>query len=184
MPKPYLILDRDGTLIKEKHYLSDPDQVELIDGVVVGLRRIRELNWGLIVVTNQSGLGRGYFDKAHLEMVNERMMDYLAEEGVSLDGIYYCPHTPDIGCRCRKPKPGLIMQAAKDFDFDPRECVVVGDKICDIELGSRVGAKTILVRSGYGAETEKRQNCNADFIIDHAGSLIEIPPFSYLVASG
>jgi D-glycero-D-manno-heptose 1,7-bisphosphate phosphatase len=174
MSKRYLLLDRDGTIIKEKHYLSDPDQVELIAGVAEGLRRASELNWGLVVVTNQSGIGRGYFDRARLEQVHARMTDNLAAEGIVIDGIYYCPHTPEDRCNCRKPEPGLIEQAAKDLGFDPKDSLMVGDKVCDLELGSRVGAKTVLVRSGYGVQVEQEQCFNADFIVDHAGGVAEL----------
>ena len=174
MSKRYVLLDRDGTIIKEKHYLSDPDQVELIDGVAAGLRKVRATGWGLVVVTNQSGLARGYFDETRLAAIHARMEDSLAAEDVVLDGIYYCPHLPEVGCGCRKPNSGLVDRAACEFGFDPGESLMVGDKVCDLELGSRVGAKTVLVRTGYGVEVERKRLYYADFVIDHAGDIASL----------
>jgi D-glycero-D-manno-heptose 1,7-bisphosphate phosphatase len=150
--KRFVILDRDGTVIVERHYLSDPAQVELLPNAVEGLRHIRELGFGLVLVTNQSGIGRGYFNEAQLTQIHDRLRAALKAEGLTLDGIYYCPHTPDDDCFCRKPRTGLIERAAKDLLFDPASSVVIGDKASDIMLGQRASATTILVRTGYGAQ--------------------------------
>ncbi|MBN2450480.1 MAG: HAD family hydrolase [Lentisphaeria bacterium] len=149
-PLPCAFLDRDGTLIVEKNYLADPAGVELLPGVPAGLRRLRELGYALVVVTNQSGVGRGYFRAADVEAVHGRLRELLAAEGVRLDGIYWCPHRPEEGCRCRKPAPGLIEQACRDAGWDLRRSVVIGDKACDIEQGKACGLRTILVTTGYG----------------------------------
>jgi D-glycero-D-manno-heptose 1,7-bisphosphate phosphatase len=146
------LLDRDGTLIVERHYLSDPDAVELLPGAAEGLRRLRDLGFGLVVVTNQSGLSRGYFDLERLGQIHARLAALLGVEGIKLDGIYVCPHLPEHGCACRKPLPGLAHRAALDLSFDPRSSIVVGDKRCDLELGQAIGARTFLVRTGYGAD--------------------------------
>jgi D-glycero-D-manno-heptose 1,7-bisphosphate phosphatase len=148
----FVLLDRDGTLIVERHYLSDPELVELLPNAAEGLRRMQHLGFGLVVVTNQSGIGRGYFDEDRLTQIHDRMHAVLRAEGLTLDGVYYCPHTPEDDCACRKPRPGLIEQAANDLYFEPAECVVIGDKASDIRLGQRVGATTILVRTGYGEQ--------------------------------
>jgi len=148
----FVALDRDGTIIVERNYLSDPAAVELLPGAAAGLRRMAEMGLGLIVVTNQSGIGRGMFDEKRLGEIHARMNELLAAERVRLDGIYYCPHRPEDGCQCRKPRPGLIERAARELGFDAKELFVIGDKECDIELGQRAGAKTILVMTGYGAE--------------------------------
>ena len=103
MLQRFVVLDRDGTINVERHYLSHPDQVELIANAALGLAALNTLGLGLIVVTNQSGVGRGMFDVARLDAIHARLRDLLAAEGVRLDGIYYCPHLPDAGCRCRKP---------------------------------------------------------------------------------
>jgi len=162
--KNFVILDRDGALIQERNYLSHPDQVEMIPGVVEGLRELRRIGCGLIVVTNQSGVGRGYFDEARLASIHRRLCDLLAAEGVSLEGIYYCPHLPEDHCRCRKPQPMLVEKAAGELGFDPRASFVIGDKPCDIDLGRQVGAKTILVRTGYGNRLAAERLMSPDFV--------------------
>ena len=146
----FVLLDRDGTINVERHYLSDPDQVELLAGALRGLARMTALGLGLAVVTNQSGVSRGLFDRGRLDQIHERLKSLLATDGVALDGLFVCPHHPDDGCPCRKPKPGLVLQAAAELDFSPAETFVIGDKECDLELGHRVGAFTILVTTGYG----------------------------------
>ena len=162
----FVALDRDGTIIVERRYLSSPDQVELLPGAAAGLRAISELGLGLVVVTNQSAVGRGYFDLARLGEIHGRLRELLVAEGIDLDGIYVCPHTPQDGCNCRKPLPGLLLQASRELAFDPARTVVIGDKPCDIELGRGVGATTILVRTGYGAEHEAAQAIMPDHVAD------------------
>jgi D-glycero-D-manno-heptose 1,7-bisphosphate phosphatase len=162
----FVLLDRDGTIIVEKHYLSDPDGVELIAGAAEGLRSLQRLGLGLVIVTNQSAIGRGYFDGARLAEIHARLAELLAAEGVRLDGVYVCPHHPDAGCACRKPAPGLVLQAAAELGFDPAECFVVGDMASDVGLGRAVGATSLLVRTGYGAETEARGEAAPDHVVD------------------
>jgi D-glycero-D-manno-heptose 1,7-bisphosphate phosphatase len=162
----YVLLDRDGTINIDKHYIADPALVELFPGVAAALRDLRRHGLGLAVVTNQSGIARGKITPAQLEQVHARLNALLAEEGVTLDGIYFCPHGPDDDCACRKPLPGMIEQAARELGFDPAESFVVGDKGIDIDLGRNVGATTILVRTGYGAETEREHLADPHFIAD------------------
>ena len=166
MKRRFVLLDRDGTLIAERHYLADPARVELLPGAAEGLRLLRAMDLGLAVVTNQSGIGRGYFDEACLERVHHSLQCLLENEGVALDGIYFCPHVPGAGCRCRKPAPGLVEQAARELDFAPQSSFVLGDKVCDIELGNRLGATTFLVRTGYGAQVEAEGAVEPSFIVD------------------
>jgi D-glycero-D-manno-heptose 1,7-bisphosphate phosphatase len=158
------VLDRDGTINVERHYLADPDQVELVAGAAEGLRALRELGLELVVVTNQSGVGRGYFTERTLAAIHARLLACLAEQGVELDAIYVCPHAPTAGCRCRKPDTGLLERAARERGFDPREAFVIGDKASDVELGRRAGSTTILVRTGYGAEAAA--TAGADHVVD------------------
>lgn len=166
MAKPrYVVLDRDGTLIYERHYLSEVAQVELLPGAIEGLKQFLALGWQLVVVTNQSGIGRGYFDEERLEQIHQRLRSLLAAEGITLAGIYHCPHHPDNGCRCRKPAPGMLQQAAQDLDFELSQCIVIGDKPCDIELGQAVGATTVLVRTGYGAEVATQGTAQPDYVV-------------------
>lgn len=161
----FVLLDRDGTLIVERHYLSDPDQVELIGDAASGLRRLGEIGFGLLLITNQSAIGRGLIDRARLALIHQRLVDLLAAEGVCLDGIYACPHVPEADCRCRKPRTGLVELAANEMNFDPQDCFVVGDKACDIELGQQLGATTFLVRTGYGATVEAEANVHPDYVV-------------------
>jgi D-glycero-D-manno-heptose 1,7-bisphosphate phosphatase len=176
MSRRFVLLDRDGTIITEKHYLSDPEGVELIEGAAEGLRRLRGMGLGLAIVTNQSAIGRGYFDRARLGEIHQRLLGLLETEGIAIDGIFFCPHTPDDECSCRKPRPGLIEQAAAALDFVPSQSFVVGDMKSDVELGRGVGATTLLVRSGYGARTESEGDASPDHVVDgldEAASVIE-----------
>ncbi|MBF0094730.1 MAG: D-glycero-beta-D-manno-heptose 1,7-bisphosphate 7-phosphatase [Alphaproteobacteria bacterium] len=170
MVRRFVLLDRDGTINVDTHYLSHPDQLDLLPGAVAGLKRMREMGLGLVVLTNQSGVGRGYFDHATVDAVHERLRAMLRAEGVEIDGIYVCPHAPDEDCACRKPLPGMIETAAARHGFDPAESFMIGDKVVDIDLGRSVGASTILVRTGYGAEVERQGKAAADHVVD---SLIE-----------
>lgn len=152
-PRRFVLLDRDGTINVERRYLSDPGQLSLLPGAAAGLRAMRELGLGIAVVTNQSGVARGLFDERRLAVIHDRLHELLGAAGVELDGIYVCPHGPDDGCPCRKPREGMVLAAARELDFRPEECFVIGDKPCDIELGRRIGAITMLVRTGHGVET-------------------------------
>jgi len=160
-----VLLDRDGTLISERHYLARVEDVELLPATARGLRLLSHVGLGLAVLTNQSGLSRGYFDQTALDAVHDRLRQLLASEGVSLAGIYVCPHAPGDGCDCRKPEPGLAHRAAAELNFDPADAFVIGDKRCDIELGRRLGATTFLVRTGYGSLAEQ-EGLRADYIVD------------------
>jgi D-glycero-D-manno-heptose 1,7-bisphosphate phosphatase len=174
MSRRFVVLDRDGTIIAERHYLSDPAQVELLPGAAEGLRRMAALGLGLIVVTNQSGVARGYFDLQRVDEIHARMRTLLAAEHVKLDGIYVCPHAPDADCTCRKPRAGLVLAAAAQLHFAPRECFVIGDKPCDIELGQALSATTILVRTGYGAEHEAAGSVRPDHVVDDLCAAAEL----------
>ena len=174
--KRFVVLDRDGTINIEREYLSDPDQLELLPGVVCGLRHLRKLGLGLVVITNQSGVGRGYFDGARLDIIHKRLCALLAAEDIQLDGIYVCPHHPEENCTCRKPQPELLEKAAREHNFKPSEAFVIGDKVIDIELGQRVGATTLLVRTGYGAQVAAQKAVPWDYVVDdlaNAAAVIE-----------
>ncbi len=172
--KYYVALDRDGTLIKLHHYLSDPNLVELLPGVATSLRRLRNLGLGLVIVTNQSAIGRGYFDKTRLEAIHQRLTNLLADEDITLDGLYFCPHTPDDDCVCRKPKPGMLHKAAKDLNFNLSNCFMVGDNASDIEAGQHVGATTFLVRTGYGLNVETEGKVTPNYIADNLENVTDI----------
>src|SRR6266545_3584771 len=106
----FVVLDRDGTVIRERNYLSRPEEVELLPGVVQGLQQLKDLGLGIIMITNQSGIGRGYFDEQSVGAVHKRLLALLEADGLGLDGIYVCPHTAEEGCACRKPCPGLLLR--------------------------------------------------------------------------
>jgi D-glycero-D-manno-heptose 1,7-bisphosphate phosphatase len=169
----YALLDRDGTIVVEKNYLKSKDQLELLPHAVEGLRMLRSQGFGLIVISNQSGIGRGLVTSDEVEAIHAELKGRLAQEGVILAGIYYCPHAPSENCVCRKPRTALALQAAKDLGFDPVESVVIGDKTSDIEFGRALNARTILVRTGYGLEHV--HTTRPDMIADnlaHAARLI------------
>jgi D-glycero-D-manno-heptose 1,7-bisphosphate phosphatase len=146
----FVLLDRDGTIIREKHYLAKPEDVELLQNAATGLKTLQDAGVGLIVVTNQSGIARGYLDEATLGRIHQRMNDLLEAEGVRLTEIFHCPHLPETGCHCRKPANGMAVAASRRFGFDLSHTVTIGDKPCDIDFGRKCGGRTILVRTGYG----------------------------------
>ncbi len=150
-----VLLDRDGTLNVERHYLAEASQLELLPGVIPALRRLREHGLGLVVVTNQSGVARGLIQPAQLTAIHERLHELLGEGGIELDGIYVCPHGAQSVCHCRKPRAGMALQAARELGGILSESFVVGDKPADIGLGQAIEATTLLVRTGHGAESER-----------------------------
>ncbi len=168
----FALIDRDGTINVEKHYLSDPDQVELYPGVAAAIRRLNRLNLGVVIVTNQSGVARGYFDMARLEEIHTRLYALLEAEGAVIDGIYICPHGPDEDCTCRKPLPGMVKQAVADHHFDPSQAFMIGDKEVDVELGRAVGATTFLVRTGHGPKFV--EGTKADHVVDDLAAAVKI----------
>ena len=169
----FVVLDRDGTVIVERHYLSDPEGVELIAGAGDALRRLAALGLGLVVVTNQSGIGRGLFDHARLGEIHARVEALLAGEGVRLAGIYYCPHHPEDRCACRKPRTALLDRAARELGFEPSRAFVVGDMASDVDLGRAVGATTLLVRTGHGARLDASGGLRPDHVVDDLGAAAE-----------
>jgi len=146
-PNKVVVLDRDGTIVIDREYLSDPAGLEFMPGAAESLRRLHELGFRLVIATNQSGVGRGLYTLDQLHRIHERLHDMVQSAGAALAGIYYCPHAPGDGCSCRKPAPGLLVQAASELGFDPSAAIVVGDKLSDVEFGRRAGATTILLSS-------------------------------------
>lgn len=170
--KRFVLIDRDGTLNVEKHYLSDPDQLELYPGAGAALRRLHDAGFGIAIVTNQSGIARGYFDLARLEQIHDRLRQLLAADGVVVDGIYLCPHGPDDDCDCRKPLPGMVSQAVAEHGFDPAQAVMIGDKEVDVDLGRAVGAATFLVRTGHGHNYVDATK--ADHVVDDLAAAVAV----------
>ena len=145
-----VFLDRDGTINEDRGYIGDPEDVALIAYAAEAIKKLNEQDIPVIVITNQSGIGRGYYGEAELKAVNKRFEDLLLEYEAHIEGLYYCPHLPTEGCECRKPATRLINEAANDHDIDLKESVMVGDKVSDMELGQRAGMKSVLVLTGYG----------------------------------
>ena len=152
-----VFLDRDGTICEEVGYLDSIEQLRLIPGSAAAIKLLNELGLKAVVVTNQSGVARGFFSELRLQEVHEELERQLGQEGAHLDGIYYCPHHPSDGnesylgvCDCRKPASGLLLRAAADLDLDVGASYVIGDHHSDVECAQRVGAKGILVLTGHG----------------------------------
>jgi histidinol-phosphate phosphatase family protein len=152
--RPAVFLDRDGTLVVERGYLSDPDQIELLPGVAGALRALSAAGYSLVVVSNQSGVGRGLFSLTRVHEAMARLRRELRVCGVELDAIYFCPHRPEDGCACRKPGGELLRRAAEDLRLSLRDSAMVGDKRLDVETAHRAGIAGVLVRTGYGREEE------------------------------
>ncbi|WP_166398042.1 HAD-IIIA family hydrolase [Rubrobacter marinus] len=147
-----VFVDRDGTLIVNRHYGSDPDRIELLDGVADGLRALRGAGYKLVLVSNQSGVARGYFDEAAIGRMHDRLQKMLDAHGAALDGLEYCPHHPEgeifpyaVECACRKPAPGMLRRAARKHGLNLSASWMVGDIAADVEAGKRAGARTVLV---------------------------------------
>ncbi len=157
MGKRAVFLDRDGTINEEVGYVNHLDRFFLLPRVGAAIRQLNQQGLKVVVATNQSGVARGYFPESLVHAVHQKMRLLLEQEGAYLDGIYYCPHHPDVGeppyrrqCRCRKPGTGLIEEASKALDLEVSGSYMVGDRGKDIEFGRRIGAKGILVLTGYG----------------------------------
>lgn len=162
MASPAVFLDRDGTINVEVDYLRSPEQLELIPGARGALRALQEAGYVLIVVTNQSGIARGYFDREALTEIHAALKRVLAEGGVELSAIEYCPHHPGSDdeslareCDCRKPKPGMLLRAAARLDIDLGRSWMIGDAERDLQAGLAAGVRPILVQTGKGAAAHK-----------------------------
>lgn len=167
--KRAVFMDRDGTISEEVGYISGPEQFRLIPKAAEAIKLINKSGLMVIVITNQAGVAKGYFSEEVVNHIHEKMTKLLSEQGAYLDGIYYCPHHPEgiiasyrKVCNCRKPASGLLERASKEHSIDLAASYVVGDKVIDIELAHRVGAKGVLVLTGYGKdEIQKINNTSA-----------------------
>jgi len=157
-------IDRDGVINEERSYVHRIEDFVLLPGVVQGLALLREANFRLIVVTNQAGIARGYYDQSAMDRLHEHLHEQLAKHGVRLDAVYFCPHHPDgcvkqlaVQCDCRKPSPGMLLQAAKDFNLNLATSVLIGDKLSDVQAGKRAGVgRIVIVESGHYVESGAR----------------------------
>jgi D-sedoheptulose 7-phosphate isomerase len=145
---PAVFLDRDGTIVRDVPYCSKPGDLELLPGAGRSIKLLNDAGFKVILITNQSGISRGYFSEETLKDIHRKLKTDLNRFEAHLDGIYYCPHHPDQGCNCRKPKAGLILQAAREHGLDLASSFMIGDKIQDVEAGAVAGCKCILIDSG------------------------------------
>jgi D-glycero-D-manno-heptose 1,7-bisphosphate phosphatase len=151
-----IFLDRDGTLIVEKNYLCRPEDVEIFPATPAGLKRLCDTGFKLFIVSNQSGVGRGYFTLADVERVNQHLCRELARDGVRFEKIYIAPEKPDEPSRGRKPSPQFLFDARDEFGLNLADSFLIGDKLSDLECGWNASVrKSVLVRTGYGAELER-----------------------------
>lgn len=165
-------MDRDGTLIDEKYYLSDPERVLLIPGTPAALSDLRDAGFALVVVTNQSGIARGLYSEDDYHAVATRLDDLLAAAGSPVDATMYCPHHPDAGhsCDCRKPATGMYRQAAAELGLALANSYYVGDKVSDVTPALELGGVGVLVRTGYGADEAARVPAGTVVVEDLAGA--------------
>ena len=175
--KPAIFLDRDGTLIVETGYLHEPEKVELIPGAGEAVQRLADGGFELFIVTNQAGIGRGYYAEEQMHAVNERIAGEFAKFGVAFRKIYFAPEAPDQPSRNRKPSPQMLLDARDEFGIDLDASYMVGDKVSDVECGWNAGVKlSVLVRTGYGSEHESKlsQAAGPLAVIDSIGDIASL----------
>jgi D-glycero-D-manno-heptose 1,7-bisphosphate phosphatase len=168
-----VFLDRDGTVMKDVHYVSRPEQVELLPGAAEAIARINSLLIPVVMVTNQSGIGRGYFTIADYDRVNSRLAEALSERGARIDASYYCPHPPDAGCECRKPGDLLFRRAAADLGFDLHRALFIGDRRRDIEAGVVAKAPAALISSSDTPDDEIEWARAHAVVVDSLGAALD-----------
>jgi D-glycero-D-manno-heptose 1,7-bisphosphate phosphatase len=182
--RPAIFLDRDGVIIEDVHYLAAPGQIRLIPGSADSIAALNRAGWVVVVITNQSGVARGLFTQADVEAVHIHLSDLLAGYGARVEAYYHCPHYPTaevvafrVDCDCRKPKPGMLLQAAADLGLDLARSWMVGDRETDLEAGAAVGARTVLVRTGYGSTTDAttldRSRLNLEVIASNLADAVD-----------
>jgi D-glycero-D-manno-heptose 1,7-bisphosphate phosphatase len=167
MKRPALFLDRDGVLIENcSNYVRSWADVEILPGAIEALAAVREAPWHIVLVTNQSAVGRGLISYNQVESINNQFLSTVSEAGGRIDATYICPHSPDAGCDCRKPRPGLLLRAAKERDIALAQSIMIGDALTDIQAGQAAGVRSaVLLRTGRGAEQERLP------------AVVDLPPF-------
>lgn len=178
--KRAVFLDRDGTINQEKDYLYRIEEFEFVPGTPEAIKLLNEAGILVVVVTNQSGVARGYYTEDDVEILHRYIARELEAYGARVDAWFYCPHHPDgkdsysLPCRCRKPLPGMLLDAACQLDIDLKSSVMIGDKRADIEAGIAAGCRPILVRSGYGAVEEIYLSNSVDVCDDLLAAVISV----------
>ena len=169
-----VFLDRDGTIVEERGYITAPEMLVLLPGAARAIAGLRAGGWAVLIASNQAPVAKGLITEEELSEINLRLVALLAEEGAALDGIYCCPHHPEgtrpeyaVECDCRKPRPGLLERAAREHGLDLSACVMVGDSARDVEAGRAAGTATVLVRTGHD-----RESASADHVADDLASAV------------
>jgi D-glycero-D-manno-heptose 1,7-bisphosphate phosphatase len=168
-----VFLDRDGVLMEDANYVGQIERVVVIPSARTALRRLRDAGYRLFVVTNQSGVGRGYFTRAAVEQIHAHLDEEFARVGVAFDRYYVCPHHPEDNCDCRKPKPKFLRAAATEYGLDLAGCYMVGDRPTDIQAGQNAGTKTVLVLTGAGRETLAKGTATPDHVADDLSHAVD-----------
>ncbi|MCK9555546.1 HAD family hydrolase [bacterium] len=161
-----VFIDRDGTLNHDPGFISRPEDFSFYEGSVKALKDISELGFQIFIVTNQSGLGRGYIKEKDLAEVHDKIRAELKENGINISGILVCPHLPEDNCLCRKPSPYMVKCAADKHDISLPDSFFIGDRESDIRTGKNAGCKTILVLTGNGRETLRKSDIKPDFVVE------------------
>lgn len=167
-----VFLDRDGTMIVHEHYLSSPDQLKLLPHASQGIRLFKERGYLVIVITNQSGIARGFFDEERLMLIHEKLTGMLKDEGALIDDWYYCPHHTEgviehyrMDCDCRKPKPGMILAAARKYHIDLAQSLMIGDAETDMLAGKNAGCKSILIQNAESDDADAISGKGVDYVV-------------------
>lgn len=187
MPEPdgpkrkAVFVDRDGTINVDLTYISDPNLIEVYRGVTEGLRMLSNAGYLLIVVTNQSGISRGLYTHGTVAAIHQRLREILARGGVSIDGFFYCPHTPEDACDCRKPRTGLLVRAEKLFNIDMARSAIIGNSEGDVEAGRKLGLFTVLVHQPHfttapsGTKTASNADAQAPGFVEASRAVLSRP---------
>jgi D-glycero-D-manno-heptose 1,7-bisphosphate phosphatase len=166
-----VFLDRDGTILVEgTDHVGDVERVVPIPVAAAALKQLQDAGHKLFVITNQSGIGRGYFSREAVETIHAHLGRYFAQAGVRFDRYYVCPHHPEDNCECRKPKPKFLLDAAREYRLDLSQCFMIGDRLSDIQAGVNAGTRTILVLTGAGRDTLAKGEVAPDFIAEDIGA--------------
>ena len=173
--RPGIFLDRDGVINRLRlDYVKSWDEFEFFPGVLQAIRRLARTEYPIVVITNQSAIGRGVTTQENVQDIHRHMEEAKNVAGGRLDGIYYCPHVPELRCDCRKPRPGLVLQAAKDLKLDLGASWIIGDNHCDIEVAREVGAHSVLVRTGHGHNVIKEMELVQTLIFEDLLQMVEV----------
>jgi D-glycero-D-manno-heptose 1,7-bisphosphate phosphatase len=165
-----VFLDRDGTIMEDSNYVGDVTRVLVIPGAAAALQQLQEAGYKLFIITNQSGVGRGYFTHEAVELIHAHLNEYFGKSGVRFDRYYICPHHPEDNCDCRKPKPKFLLDAAREYGLDLSRCFMVGDRTSDIQAGLNAAVPTILVLTGVGRETLAKREVKPDHVAEDIGA--------------